>query len=156
LDEYIRALMAGQSELEIERPRSAPELIGATFALYRRYPWLFLILAAVVVVPYQAVEALPRLELLDGPAKGWLDFALTIGDLALVLPLVSALHVFAVTDVREGRQPLVSSAARRGIGTAGETTESGQDGEGRADQKGGKRGRLQPEDRDQGDVRHQR
>ena len=37
--------MDGQPILEIERPRSAFELIGATFSLYRRYSWLFLILA---------------------------------------------------------------------------------------------------------------
>jgi hypothetical protein len=109
--------MDAQPNLEIERERSAFELIGGTFALYRRYPWLFLALAAVVVLPYQALEAIPQLELLHGAAQGWLSFALVVGDLALVVPLVSALHVYAVDDVREGRQPEISSVARRGIAT---------------------------------------
>jgi hypothetical protein len=107
--------MDGPPSLELNRPRSAPQLIGATLSLYRRYPWLFLILAAVVVLPYRAILAIPTLGVIHGPAKGWLDFALSIGDLALVVPLVSALHVFAVDDVREGRQPLISSVARRGV-----------------------------------------
>lgn len=107
--------MDGQPILEIERPRSAFELIGATFTLYRRFPWLFLVLAAVVVVPYQALEAIPALGLVHGPVEGLLSFALTIADLALVLPLVSALHVYAVDDVRQGRRPTLSSVGRRGI-----------------------------------------
>jgi hypothetical protein len=109
--------MDAQPILEIERPRSAFELIGATFSLYRRYPWLFLLLAAIVVVPYQALDAIPTLGVVHGAAKGWLSFALTVADLALVVPLVSALHVYAVDDVRQGRQPAISSVARRGIAT---------------------------------------
>jgi hypothetical protein len=109
--------MDGQPILEIERPRSATELIGATFSLYRRYPWLFLVLAAVVVVPYQALLAIPTLGVVHGAAQGWLEFALGIGDLALVAPLVSAFHVYAVDDVRQGRQPLIASVGRRGMAT---------------------------------------
>jgi hypothetical protein len=107
--------MDGGSILEIERPRSALGLIGATFALYRLFPWLFLVLAAVVVVPYQALLAIPTLGIVHGAAKGWIDFALTIGDIALAVPLISALHVFAVDDVRQGRRPAIPSVARRGI-----------------------------------------
>jgi hypothetical protein len=101
--------------LEIERPRSALALIGATFALYRRYPWLFLVLAAVVVLPYQALQAIPTLGLVHGAAQAWLGFALGVGELALVLPLVSALHIFAVDDVRQGRQPRIGSVGRRSL-----------------------------------------
>lgn len=107
--------MGGGAILEIERPRSAFGLVGATFDLYRRYPWLFLVLAAVVVVPYQALLAIPTLGVVHRAAKTWMSFTLGVGDLALVLPLVSALHVFAVDDVRQGRQPAIPSVARRGI-----------------------------------------
>jgi hypothetical protein len=107
--------MEAQPIVEIERRRSALRLIGATFALYRRFPWLFLVLAAVVVVPYEVLETLPRLGLLHGAALGWVGFALGIGEVALVLPLVSALHVYAVDDVRQGRRPRIESVARRGL-----------------------------------------
>jgi hypothetical protein len=109
--------MDGQPILEIERPRSAFELIGATFALYRRFPWLFLVLAAIIVLPYQVLEALPQLEILHGAARGWFSFALSIGEVALVVPLVSALHVYAVDDVRQGQRPEIAAVARRGVAT---------------------------------------
>ncbi len=117
MSEYLCALMDGQPILEIERPRSATELIDATFALYRRYPWLFLVLAAVVIVPYEVLDAIPALGLVHGVANGLIGFALGIADIALVLPLISALHVYAVDDVRQGRQPDIGSVARRGMAT---------------------------------------
>jgi hypothetical protein len=107
--------MDGQPINEIERPRSAWQLIGATFALYRRYPWLFLVLAAVVVVPYDAIELIDTLKVLHGAARTVFSFALFVADFALVLPLISALHVHAVADVREGREPQIGSVARRGV-----------------------------------------
>jgi hypothetical protein len=36
-------------------PRSAPRLLVGTFELYRRYPLLFLVLAAGVIVPYELI-----------------------------------------------------------------------------------------------------
>jgi hypothetical protein len=36
-------------------PRSAPRLLVRTFELYRRYPLLFLVLAARVIVPYELI-----------------------------------------------------------------------------------------------------
>lgn len=108
--------MDGQATLEIERPRSAFELIGATFALYRRFSWLFLVLAGVVVVPYDAISLLAQP---GGPFHGAVRFVieqiLSVADFALVLPLISALHVHAVEDVRRGREPALASVTRRGI-----------------------------------------
>lgn len=106
--------MDGQPILEIERKRSAFQLIGATFALYRRYSWLFIVLAGVVVVPYELIS------LLDGPLHGvarvLVDVALEIGAFALVVPLISVLHLYAVEDVRLGREPDLASVGRRAVG----------------------------------------
>jgi hypothetical protein len=113
-----RPHIAGRADIEIERARSAWQLIGATFALYRRYPWLFLALAAVVVVPYDAINLLIEVvKVLHGAIRTLISLALFVADFALVLPLISALHVHAVADVREGRAPEIGPVARRGVAT---------------------------------------
>lgn len=109
--------MDEQPILEIERPRSAFDLLAATIDLYRRYPWLFPTLAFAVVVPYQVVVLLATgagpfgaSEL--SPATIWLLVAI---ESFLVTPVISALHVHAVDDAREGRDPTLGSVARRGL-----------------------------------------
>jgi hypothetical protein len=85
--------------------------------LYRRYPLLFLVLAAGVIVPYEVIVLAVTGA---GPfAHGSLSFGasslLTLIELALIGPLVSALHVHAVSEVSEGREPRLASVARRGL-----------------------------------------
>lgn len=98
-------------------PRSAHQLVRAALVLYRRYPLLFLVLAAGVIVPYEVIV----LALTGaGPfAHGSLSFAvsslLTLSGLALIGPLVSALHVHAVSEALEEREPQLASVARRGL-----------------------------------------
>lgn len=98
-------------------PRSVPGLIAEAFALYRRYPGLFLILAAGVIVPYQLIVLATTGV---GPfTRGSLGFGvsllLMLIDWVLVSPLVSALHVHAVADVEEGLTPRVGAVTRRGL-----------------------------------------
>jgi hypothetical protein len=98
-------------------PRPAHRLVLDTLALYRRYPLLFLVLAAGVVVPYEVIVLVVTGT---GPfARASLDFQastlLTLADLALVSPLISALHVHAVREVREGGDPRLPSIARQGL-----------------------------------------
>jgi hypothetical protein len=108
--------MEGQPKVEVERSRSAPELIGATFSLYRRYSWLFLVLAGVVVIPYELLSLVRQSGgPLHGASRVFVDIALEVGDFALVIPLVSALHLFAVEDLREGREPELGPVFRRGV-----------------------------------------
>ena len=98
-------------------PRSTPRLIGETFQLYRRYPLLFLILAAGVVVPYRLIvlAATGTGPLNQGKLAGGIALLLTLIDTAVVDPLVSALHVHAVEEVEEGRTPRLGPVARRGL-----------------------------------------
>lgn len=98
-------------------PRSAHQLVRAAFELYRRYPLLFLVLAAGVIVPYEAIVLAATGA---GPfAHGSLSFGagslLTLIGLALIGPLVSALHAHAVSEVAEGREPRLAPVARRGL-----------------------------------------
>jgi hypothetical protein len=98
-------------------PRPAHRLVIDTIALYRRYPLLFLVLAAAVVLPYEAIVFVAtgagpfEQGSLDAIATLWL----TLTDLALVAPLVSALHVHAVREAREGGHPRLGSIARQGL-----------------------------------------
>jgi hypothetical protein len=98
-------------------PLPAHRLVIATFRLYRRFPLLFLVLAAGVVVPYELIVLAVTGA---GPlAQGSLGLSasllLNLTDLALVGPLVSALHVHAVGEVREERDPRLASVARQGL-----------------------------------------
>jgi hypothetical protein len=104
---------------QIERPRSAFDLLGATVDIYRRYPLLFVALAFAVVVPYEVIVLLATGT---GPLGGG---HLSTGTMLLLLaiegflinPVVSALLVHAVDDAREGRDPTLGSVARRGLVT---------------------------------------
>ena len=91
--------------------------MSRAIALYRRYPLLFLALAAGVIVPYETVVLLITGT---GPfTQSSLGFGssllLTLIDWLVVGPLVSALHVHAVADTRDDRDPQLSSVALRGL-----------------------------------------
>ncbi len=109
--------MDGQAAIELERPRSISELIAAAFDLYFRVPILFLVLAAVVVVPW---EFLVLLVTGEGPLalahEGFITSNLvTLADYFLVIPLVSAFHVHVVREVGEGGRPHLIRTFRRSL-----------------------------------------
>jgi hypothetical protein len=98
-------------------PRSAHQLIADTVRLYRRYPLIFPALAAAVIVPYDAIVlgvtgsgALTESSLAPG-----VGFLLTLIEWCLVGPLISALHVHAVREAREGNTPRLAPVARQGL-----------------------------------------
>jgi hypothetical protein len=106
-----------RAEIQIERPRGVFEILEATFALYQRFPALWFVLAAGVVVPYQVIVLLvtgagPFAQSHVGAGA---SLVLEITDGLLVGPLISALHVHGVRDVRDGNRPLVRDVARRSI-----------------------------------------
>jgi uncharacterized protein DUF2510 len=99
------------SDVLPRRPRRAGEVVSAAFRLYGRYPLLFLILAAGVIVPYDLI-ALAAIG-----TDPTIQAQVLYGVLGYILisPLISALHVHAVAEVREGRDPHLGPVARRGI-----------------------------------------
>jgi hypothetical protein len=93
-------------------PKLARSLLTATFQLYRRYPLLFVTLALGVIGPYDLIILLATGT---GPiGKGGIGLSYPITAF-LVSPLVSALHIHAVAEVRAGRTPRLSEIARRGL-----------------------------------------
>lgn len=103
--------------MNVGTDRSLISLIGDAFSLYVRYPLLFVTLAALVIVPYQLLVLLVTgtgpLEI-ESVETGTL-FLLEMVDWALVVPLISALHVHAVADVKEGETPRLGSVSRRSL-----------------------------------------
>jgi len=47
--------LANGPAIDILRPRSVAQILGAALSLYRRYPVLFLVLAFVVTAPYELI-----------------------------------------------------------------------------------------------------
>ncbi len=98
-------------------PRSAHQLVADTVGLYRRYPLLFPALAGAVVVPYDAVVlgATGSGALTESSLSTGVQYLLALIDWCLVGPLISALHVHAVREAREGLAPRIAPVARQGL-----------------------------------------
>jgi hypothetical protein len=101
----------------LDRPRSVGGLISAAFALYVRYPVLFLVLAGGVIVPYELIvlAATGTGSFSRSLLSVGVSLLLSLLDWVLIGPLVSALHVHAVADVRQGREPQLGPVALRGL-----------------------------------------
>jgi hypothetical protein len=102
--------------LDASKPRSVGEIIRATGVLYWRYPLLFAILAAAVMVPFElivlAVTGYGPLR--HGHENAGVSWLLLLIRLSLITPLISALHMHAVVRVAEGRRPRLVEVAVRG------------------------------------------
>jgi hypothetical protein len=102
--------------IEIDRERGVREIFGAALRLYVAYPWLFITLALGVIAPYAlAVLAITGYGPLSSHEDAGTSWILLILDTTLVAPLVSALHIHAVRDIGEGRQPRLADVARRSL-----------------------------------------
>lgn len=110
-------MAGGHTILELDRPRTATRLFGVTFEVYRHFPFLFLILAGAVVVPYEVIVLLVTGS---GPlAIGHENFlfgqAVLLFDLAVINPLIAALHIHAVREIGDGNRPELISVAKKGL-----------------------------------------
>jgi hypothetical protein len=103
---------------EIERPRSLAEILAEALDIYQRYPALVLTLALWVIAPYElAVLAATG----EGPLatqahqKAGVTILLALLNYAFVAPLISALLIYAVIVIGEGRGPRLTQVAARGL-----------------------------------------
>ncbi len=105
--------------MELREPRSLAGVLSTALSLLRRYPLLFGVLALAVVAPYEllVLVATGAAPLGQQNLTVQTAFVLFLLDLALVGPLVSALHVHAVVAVSRGERPEVLKVARLGMRT---------------------------------------
>src|ERR1700730_7664046 len=103
---------------EIERPRSLAEILAEALDIYQRYPGLVLTLALGVIGPYElAVLAATG----EGPLatqshqKAGVTILLALLNYAFIAPLISALLIYAVIVIAQGRGPRLAEAAARGL-----------------------------------------
>ena len=103
--------------LSLDRPRSVRNILAATARLYRAFPLLFPVLALIVEGPYiLAVLAITGHGPLGARHTGLQESVLTqLVSFGLVTPLISALHIHAVTSVGEGIRPRIGDVALRGF-----------------------------------------
>jgi hypothetical protein len=104
--------------IDLQRSRSLGEILRSTLKLYGDYPWLFLILAAAVMVPWDLIKLVITGH---GPLgrvhnEGFLEEqSLSLVALLLVSPLISAMHVHAVVVIGDRRRPRLSTVAWAGV-----------------------------------------
>ena len=108
-----------RAQLDLRRPRDIGGLIGDGFNLYFRQFGTFLLIAAAVVVPVNLVVL--------GIGLGWLtadyDSTPPVGEnlitiftnLLVAVPLTSAMCIYALLDVADGRRPRAREAIQRGL-----------------------------------------
>jgi hypothetical protein len=110
---------AGAPRLDLDRARSAGELLSAAFEIYVRYWRGFLIMALAVVIPLdlgiygvigEGLWSGYRPHLTPGQA-----ILVTVEPLLLTVPLVTAVHVRAVQAIGVGQRPPVWAALRQGL-----------------------------------------
>jgi hypothetical protein len=103
---------------EIERPRSLAQILAEALDIYQRYPGLVLTLALGVIGPYElAVLAATG----EGPLatqshqKAGVTILLALLNYAFIAPLISALLIYAVIVIGQGRGPRIAEVAARGL-----------------------------------------
>lgn len=103
--------------IDLATPRSLRGILGAAGRLYGRYPVLFLALAAVVVAPWDLLllAITGHGPLYHGTESATAIILGLLVPLALVTPLVSALHLHAVQLAGQGERPRLTAVATRGM-----------------------------------------
>jgi hypothetical protein len=97
------------NELRLARPRDVGDLFRDSIGVYLRHFWTFLALSAVVVVPASLVVSGIGLEELTGSYDSSPSLAdatvPTLVSFLVVAPLVTAICIYALRHVAEGRAP---------------------------------------------------
>jgi hypothetical protein len=110
----------GQGEpIALEHQRSVVEILRDALRLYRRYPALFAVLAAIVFVPYGLVEVAVTgsgpLAGTHGGGGATVQFLFAFLPTTLVYPLISALDIHALVIIDRGDRPSLGAVLPAGL-----------------------------------------
>lgn len=103
--------------VDFRRGKPAGAVIADALRCYAAYPVLFAELTLTVVLPYGVLVYLIAGAGLLGPGRGSASSTVVVGllDVLLVGPLISALHIHALTEIAEGATPRVADVFTRGL-----------------------------------------
>jgi hypothetical protein len=105
--------------IDLSRRRSLGGILRAAAAVYRRYPLLFLLLAAAVIVPADLIvlTITGHGPLRRGHESAGTFLLIDLVRSSLISPLVSALHIHALVMIGRTERPRLPAVARQGIAT---------------------------------------
>jgi hypothetical protein len=105
------------SKVDLRRAKSVGEIIADALRCYLSYPVLFATLTLAVVVPYAVIVGLVEDANLIGPDRHGVVSALVLLLIVVLLvgPLISALHIHALTEIGEQRVPRIRGVFVRGV-----------------------------------------
>jgi hypothetical protein len=109
--------MSATSRIDLSRERSLGDILIAAARIYGAYPLLFAILAVAVMAPFELlVLALTGYgPLRDGHENVGTSVLVSVARLALVGPLISALHIRAVVRIGKGERPTLYTVGASGV-----------------------------------------
>lgn len=110
--------MNGTSKIvDLDQPRRTREIVAAAGRLYSAFPLLFLVLALAVIGPFDLalLAATGHPPLRDGGESATAVLLEELIRLALISPLISALHLHAVELAGRGERPTVRAVAAQGL-----------------------------------------
>jgi hypothetical protein len=103
--------------LKLDEARTVGEMLSAALGLLWRLPFLFLALAAIVVIPYQLIVL--AITGTGAFTESGLSFVarqeLLVANSFIATPLISALHIHAVREVGDGGRPTFLDTFRRSL-----------------------------------------
>jgi hypothetical protein len=107
----------GAAKVDLGRAKSVGEIIADAVRCYMAYPVLFGALTLAVVLPYAVIVRFVEQANLIGPDRHGVQAALVLLllDVLLVGPLISALHIHALTEIGERRVPQIREVFARGV-----------------------------------------
>jgi hypothetical protein len=113
----LAPLVEDAHSIDLSLERSTMGILRSTLELYGKYPGLFLVLAFVVMAPWDLAKlAITGYGPLGYVHEGFLERELLdLFELLLIGPLISALHVHAVIAIGESRRPRLTAVAWSGV-----------------------------------------
>ena len=108
-----------RAPLDLRRPRDVGALIADAFTLYFRDFRTFFLIAVAVVVPVNLIVegiGLGQLTADYDPSPGVAENLIpVVSSFFLIAPLTTAMSIYALLDLSDGRAPSAGSAIQRGL-----------------------------------------